>query len=109
VARRPPRLRWHSSRRTYGRKSRPECLFLGAAGAKRGSGDWEITFRFAASPNVSNLTIGAITGIDKKGWEYLWVRYADQVDDGAKALVKRPVAAYIERVYEYGDFNLLGI
>ncbi|MCK4343502.1 MAG: hypothetical protein KAY37_17450 [Phycisphaerae bacterium] len=27
-----------------------ECLFLGAAGAKRGSGDWEITFRFAASP-----------------------------------------------------------
>jgi hypothetical protein len=86
-----------------------ECLFLGAAGAKRGSGDWEITFRFAASPNVANLTIGDITGVDKKGWEYLWVRYADRVDDTAKALVKKPVAAYVERVYEYGDFGLLGI
>lgn len=86
-----------------------ECLFLGAAGAKRGSGDWEITFRFAASPNVTNLTVGDINGINKKGWEYLWVRYADSVDDAAKALVKKPVAAYVERVYEYGDFNLLGI
>jgi hypothetical protein len=43
-----------------------ECLFLGAAGTKRASGDWEITFRFAASPNVTGLTIGDITGIDKK-------------------------------------------
>ena len=79
------------------------------AGAKRGSGDWEITFRFAASPNVTHLTIGDITGVDKKGWEYLWVRYADSVDDTAKALVKKPIAAYVERVYEYGDFSLLGI
>jgi len=86
-----------------------ECLFLGASGAKRGSGDWEITFRFAASPNVTNLTIGDITGVDKKGWEYLWVRYADSVDDTAKALVKKPIAAYVERVYEYGDFSLMGI
>jgi hypothetical protein len=86
-----------------------EVLFLGATGAKRGSGDWEVTFRFAASPNVTNLTIGTITGIDKKGWEYLWVRYVDTDDDTAMALVKRPVAVYIEQVYPYGDLNLLGI
>jgi len=86
-----------------------ECLFLGAAGTKRGSGDWEITYRFAASPNVTGLTIGEITGIDKKGWEYLWVRYADSEDAVAKALVKKPIAAYVEQVYPYGDLNLLGI
>jgi hypothetical protein len=86
-----------------------ECLFLGAAGAKRGSGDWEITFRFAVSPNMTNLTVGDITGISKKGWEYLWVRYADAEDTAAKALVKRPIAAYVEKVYGYGDFGLLGI
>ena len=86
-----------------------ECLFLGAAGAKRGQGDWEITFRFAASPNVSKLTIGNITGIDKKGWEYLWVRYADTEDPAAKALVKQPAAVYVEKVYEEGDFGLLGV
>jgi len=86
-----------------------ECLFLGAAGSKRGCGDWEITYRFAASPNVTDLVVGDITGISKKGWEYLWVRYEDVEDTVAKALVKRPVAVYIEQVYPYGDLNLLGI
>jgi len=86
-----------------------ECLFLGASGSKRGDDDWEIAFRFAASPNKTNLTIGDITGIDKKGWEYLWVRYADAEDGAAKAIVKRPVAVYVEKVYEYGDLSGLGI
>ncbi|HQL55478.1 MAG TPA: hypothetical protein PLQ87_12285, partial [Phycisphaerae bacterium] len=67
------------------------------------------TFRFAASPNVTNLTIGDITGINKKGWEYLWVRYADSEDTVAKALVKKPIAVYIERVYDDGNLSLLGI
>lgn len=86
-----------------------ECLFLGAAGSKRGDEDWEITFRFAGSPNVTGLSVGPITGISKKGWEYLWVRYADVEDDNAKALVKRPVAAYVEQVYDAGNFGALGI
>ena len=86
-----------------------EVLFLGASGSRRGLGPWEITYRFAASPNVSDLTVGEITGIDKKGWEYLWVRYTDAEDTTAKALVKKPIAAYVERVYEDGDLSLLGI
>ncbi len=86
-----------------------ECLFLGASGSKRGVGDWEITFRFAGSPNVTNLSIGPITGIDKKGWEYLWVRYAEVEDEIAQVLVKRPVAAYVEQVYASGSFSALGI
>jgi hypothetical protein len=86
-----------------------ECLFLGASGAKRGEEDWEITFRFAGSPNVTGLAVGPISGIAKKGWEYLWVRYADVEDTGAKMLVKRPIAAYVEQVYDYGNFAGLGI
>ncbi|GAB6184611.1 hypothetical protein [Thermopirellula anaerolimosa] len=86
-----------------------EVLFLGASGSQRGQEDWEITFRFAASPNVTGLVIGNIAGISKKGWEYLWVRYADDEDAAAKALVKRPIAAYVEQVYPYGDFSGLGI
>ena len=81
----------------------------GPAGSKRGDEDWEITFRFAASPNKTGLTVGDITGIDKKGWEYMWVRYADAEDATAKAIVKKPVAVYIEKVYEEGDFSQLGI
>jgi hypothetical protein len=84
-----------------------EVLFLGAAGSKRGTDDWEITYRFAASPNVTGLAVGPITGIAKKGWEYLWVRYADAEDE--HVLVKRPIAAYVEQVYELGNFAGLGI
>lgn len=86
-----------------------EVLFLGASGSKRGQEDWEITFRFAASPNAINLTVGEMTGIAKKGWEYLWVRYADDVDDVASELVKRPTAVYVEQVYPTGNFAGLGI
>ena len=86
-----------------------ECLFLGASGSKRGADDWEITFRFAASPNRTGITVGPITGISKKGWEYLWVRYADTEDAASNTLVKQPVAAYVEKVYEEGNFAGLGI
>lgn len=86
-----------------------EVLFLGASGSKRGPEDWEITYRFAASPNVTDLVVGSISGINKRGWEYLWVRYEDAEDTAAKMLVKRPVAAYVEQVYPYGDFSGLGI
>ncbi len=89
-----------------------EVLFLGASGSRRGTDpddDWEITFRFAASPNAGGISVGNINGISKKGWEYLWVRYADQEDTGSRAIVKRPVAAYVERVYDEGNFAGLGI
>lgn len=89
-----------------------ECLFLGASGSRRGTSldaDWEITFRFAGSPNMTGLTVGSITGIAKKGWEYMWVRYADSEDASAKVLVKKPVAVYVEKVYDLANFDLLGI
>jgi len=86
-----------------------EVLFLGASGSKRGPDDWEITYRFAASPNVAGLAVGDMTGIAKRGWEYLWVRYEDVEDTTAMALVKRPVAVYVEQVYPYGNFAGLGI
>jgi hypothetical protein len=87
-----------------------EMLFLGASGSKRAGEDfWEITYRFACSPNATGLTVGTITGIAKKGWEYLWVLYEDVEDESAKRLVKRPLAAYVERVYLDGNFGALGI
>jgi hypothetical protein len=86
-----------------------ECLFLGASGNKRGDTLWSITFRFSGSQNVTGQTIGTITGIDKQGWDYLWVRYADFLDSSAFALVKRPIAVYVERVYRRADFSTLGI
>jgi len=88
-----------------------EILFLGATGSKRGQGDWEVTFKFAASPNVTGLTIGTLTAIEKKGWEYVWVRYVTkEVGTGAdKMITQTPKAVYVEQVYYDGSFGDLGI
>ena len=89
-----------------------EVLFLGASGSRRGKhsdDDWEITFRFAVSPNRENLKIGDLTIKEKLGWDYLWVRYADEVSSDQKSLVKKPESAYVERVYQAADFGGLGI
>ena len=89
----------------FGNFNAGELLFLGAQGTQRASGeDWEIQFSFLASPNKTGITVGDIEDIEKKGWEYMWVRYADAEDGDAKAVLKRPEAAFVEQVYEYGDF-----
>ena len=89
-----------------------EVLFLGASGTKRSkkpNAPWEITFRFAVSPNQSSLQVGKLKVANKKGWDYLWVRYADKVADNKKNVIKEPVAAYVEQVYPTGDFGNLGL
>lgn len=86
-----------------------EVLFMGAAGSMRAGGDWEITYRFAASPNLSGLNVGDITGIAKQGWQYMWVQYIDEEDTTAQSMIKRPWSVHIEQVYPYGDFGLLHI
>ena len=89
-----------------------EVLFLGASGTKRGKKNdspWEITFRFAVSPNQSSLQVGKLKVPNKRGWDYLWVRYADKVAENRKNVIKEPVAAYVEQVYPTGDFGNLGL
>jgi hypothetical protein len=87
-----------------------EVLFLGARGSKRGvNGDWEITYSFAASPNVTSGTIGGFTGINKDGWDYLWFLFEDKEDPNAEKVVRRPRAAYVEQIYKRGGFAGLGI
>jgi len=84
-----------------------EVLFRGASGSKRPSGNWEIVGQFAASPNETGLSVGSITGIEKKGWEYLWVLYDEVEDQTVKSLIQKPVAAYVEQVYKTADFAVL--
>ncbi len=99
-----------------------EVLFLGASGAKRGSGteaDWEITYRFAASPNASGLSIGPIGGITKQGWDYLWVdgsyEHAEIYPagglpsgrslNGARTIVESPFAEERGKVWYFGGYG----
>jgi len=85
-----------------------EVLFMGASGSRHGrTGDVELNYKFAASPNKNNITIGTITGIEKKGWEYLWVRYEKSTDQNC--LIQIPRAVYVHQVYESGNFAALGL
>lgn len=75
-----------------------EVLFLGATGDEGVNTPTSITYQFACSENVSNLSIGtAITGIQKYGHDYVWIQYKD--DFVNQTPVKRPISAYVERVY----------
>jgi len=89
-----------------------EVLFMGCSGSQewddqKGKGPWSLSFRFVASKNVTGQTIGSISGIEKKGHEYLWVRYEDSVT--SNTLLKQPKAVYVSKVYKDSDFSLLGI
>lgn len=89
-----------------------EVLFIGCSGShewddQKGIGPWSLTYRFIASPNVTDQTIGSISGIEKKGHEYLWVRYEDAVE--SNTLLKKPKHVYVDKVYRDGDFSALGI
>lgn len=84
-----------------------EVLFLGCSGNERDDSLWEINFRFSAAPNQTNLAIGGLTGINKKGWEHLWLYFAGGI--ATQRYIKKPVAAYVERVYDYTNFAGIGI
>jgi hypothetical protein len=89
-----------------------EVLFMGCSGSQewddqKGRGPWSLSFRFVASKNVTGQTIGSITGIEKKGHEYLWVLYEDSVS--SNTLLKQPKAVYVSKVYKDSDFSALGI
>lgn len=87
-----------------------ELLFLGAQCEESTQGTSSVTYNFAASKNATNIAIGSqITVASKLGHEYLWVAYEDTEDATAKKTVARPLAAYVEQVYQYGDFSLLGL
>lgn len=87
-----------------------ELLFIGASGRRRKSeGFWSITFKFQASRNATGIVVGPITVTSKEGWDYLDVQYETAEDSTASMLVKKPVAARVQRVYARGSFSTLGI
>lgn len=95
-----------------------EVLFLGASGSQqwdsqKGDGPWSLSYKFVASANqgfgktLPAATIGDITGIEKDGHDYLWVRYEDTVEN--ETLFKRPKFVYVDKVYRRANFAELGI
>jgi len=85
-----------------------EVRFIGATGGfRRDASACEITYKFAASPNVYGIQIGDISVPFKYGWDYLWVRYADVFENNVT--LKKPIAVYVEQVYYGVNMFTLGI
>lgn len=86
-----------------------ESLFMGCKGTRKGNAPWKLSFDFIGSQNRTGIVVGPITGITKKGHEYLWIRYEERDDAAAHRHVKRPRSAYVEKMYETRNFAALGI
>jgi len=84
-----------------------EALFLGGEGGEDENNWVDVTYHFAARPNESSMSLGGITGISKEGWDYLWVKHGEKVV--GDRVLQIPEAAYVEKVYPSGNFNVLGI
>lgn len=86
-----------------------EVLCAGISGAKRGSDDWEVSFKFQARENQDALEVAGITGIEKGGWQYLWPRYKKVLD--GDSYISMNVVRYIviATVFRSTDFSALGI
>lgn len=79
-----------------------ELLFLGGTGSDGSEADAEVTYQFAASENVNDLSFGAIANIVKAGHHVAWVEFEDDVEDGNP--ITPPKRVHIERVYTEINF-----
>lgn len=88
-----------------------EVLFLGCSGSQqwdteKGDGPWSLTFKFSASQNQTDLSVGDLT-VEKKGHDYLWVTYDKSVAN--ERVIQTPRHVYCTRVYRKANFSGLGI
>ena len=85
-----------------------ELLFIGASGELVAENP-QLTFTFLASENVNGLTIGDVTGISKKGHDFLWFDFKKSKDTGSSRVATTVRSAYVGKVYSAADLTALSI
>lgn len=89
-----------------------ELLFVGES-VNYSDGDpyVEVQFKFLISENADDIEVGNMTGISKRGWQGLWVKYKKDVKtvNGKKYQVIEPQGVAIEKIYKAADFTELGL
>jgi len=83
-----------------------EVRFLGPRATDGSQTKSECNYSFEIERNRSNFTVGAITGITKKGWHYAWTKskLGTATAGGSTYPTKVPQFVYVERVSEEIDF-----
>lgn len=90
-----------------------EALFMGGRAQWKGDEPFvSVTFDWECRPNqtIANglaLYVKAVGAIEKQGWEHIWIQYAPETSMGS--LIRKPVAAYVNRVYPKKSWAALGL
>lgn len=84
-----------------------EVRFIGPQFSDGTQADAQATYNFEIERNRTGITVGTITGVEKKGWEVAWIKYKDSTDtvSGTTYPVRIPEFVYIERVSPLIDFR----
>lgn len=59
--------------------------------------DRELSFEFLYSPNLTGITIGSITGINKLGHQFMWIDWESAIV--SSRAVRRPLAVYVQDLF----------
>ena len=95
-----------------------EVLFEGASGSQKFTNPkepiaegnlplFDISYKFRLSYSETQINVGDIKVAFKRGWDYFWVQYIEEMNTPSWLIQKRPVAAYVEQVYRHADLNVL--
>ena len=82
-------------------------LFRYAEGSQKSGAETTVNFHFTLSPNLTSLTYGSITDVEKRGHEYLWIDYISEESGGF--VIKKPRTVNVHRVYNEFSFDDLGL
>lgn len=72
---------------------------------------FKVDAEFLYSPNATGLTVGRVNGVNKDGWQYLWVypREMKQSVGGRDIVSQEPAQVAVETLYGSANFlNALG-
>lgn len=84
-----------------------EALFMGARAQWTGDQPYvSVTFDWECRPNTK-FYVKALGEFDKEGWEHVWIQYQPESSNGS--LIRKPIAAYKNRVYKKESWAGLGV
>ena len=74
-----------------------EILFMGARGSDGSDAPATIGYSFAYEKNLTGLVYGAITDVQKDGWDLIWLEFESAASNDKP--VRQPKQVNVERVY----------
>lgn len=84
-----------------------EVLYEGSEFEDGSNIPMRVTHNVSISPNVTNATICGLSGINKKGWEFLWFRVKEDTSTagGTTFPIKKATHFYVEKIYQTIDLR----